>query len=57
MSKGLEFPLVYVPYAWGLHVPDDAVVQRHLGPDGTRIRDVGGSEGANWASALRAGRE
>jgi exodeoxyribonuclease V beta subunit len=57
MSKGLEFPLVYVPFAWARYVGDDAEVALYHGPDGTRIRDVGGSAGPGWSEALRASQE
>jgi exodeoxyribonuclease V beta subunit len=53
MSKGLEFPLVYVPFAWARFVGEDAEVALYHGPDGTRIRDVGGPAGPDWATALQ----
>ncbi len=57
MSKGLEFPLVHVPFAWARWVWDDAEVTLFHGPDGTRIRDVGGRGGPGWTEALRTGQE
>ena len=56
-SKGLEFPLVYVPFAWARYVKDDAEVALFHDPEtGTRIRDVGGV-GPGWPAALTASQE
>uniref|UniRef100_UPI0017BFF96C UvrD-helicase domain-containing protein n=1 Tax=Sporichthya sp. TaxID=65475 RepID=UPI0017BFF96C len=56
-SKGLEFPLVYVPFAWARFVKDDAEVALFHDPEnGTRIRDVGGV-GPGWPAALAASQE
>ncbi|OJY43763.1 UvrD-helicase domain-containing protein [Pseudonocardia sp. 73-21] len=45
-SKGLEFPVVYVPYAWDRFVPDPTVPLLHDGP--ARVLDVGGETGEGW---------
>jgi exodeoxyribonuclease V beta subunit len=47
-SKGLEFPVVYVPFAWDRNVwePDVAVLHDDAG---ARVLDVGGPTGARWA--------
>jgi exodeoxyribonuclease V beta subunit len=47
-SKGLEFPVVYVPYGWdGAKNPQQSTLLLH-DPDGTRVLDVGGQEGPGW---------
>ena len=46
-SKGLEFPIVYVPFGWDDHVPDPRVPLLH--ENGTRVLDVGGPGGPQWA--------
>ncbi len=45
-SKGLEFPVVYVPFAWDRFVPDPTVPLLHDGP--ARVLDVGGETGEGW---------
>jgi exodeoxyribonuclease V beta subunit len=52
VSKGLEFPVVYVPFAWDRWVPDDPQVLRLHDDEGRRVLDVGGSRGAGYAQAL-----
>ena len=37
-SKGLEFPIVYVPFGWDRHVPEPGIVRCHL--SGRRVLDV-----------------
>jgi exodeoxyribonuclease V beta subunit len=52
-SKGLEFPVVMVPFAWdlwGRHDPATAVF--HDEHD-HRVRDVGGSGSPDWAAHVR----
>jgi exodeoxyribonuclease V beta subunit len=52
-SKGLEFPVVMVPFAWdlwGRHDPATAVF--HDEHD-QRVRDVGGTGSPNWAAHVR----
>ena len=51
-SKGLEFPVVLMPFAWSYwpgHEPSTAVFHDTVGE---RVRDVGGRAGADWASHL-----
>ena len=45
-SKGLEFPVVHVPFAWDRFVPDPTVPLLHDGP--ARVLDVGGETGEGW---------
>ena len=40
-SKGLEFPIVYVPYAWDLNVPDTIAQPSYHDDTGVRVVDVG----------------
>jgi exodeoxyribonuclease V beta subunit len=52
-SKGLEFPVVMVPFAWdlwGRHDPATAVFHDELDH---RVRDVGGPGSPNWAAHVR----
>ncbi|TYP86905.1 UvrD-helicase domain-containing protein [Blastococcus xanthinilyticus] len=51
VSKGLEFPVVYVPFAWDRWVPDTPQVLRLHDDQGRRVLDVGGSGGAGYARA------
>lgn len=53
-SKGLEFPIVYVPFGWDRNVRDPAVPLFHEGPD--RVRDVGGETGDGWKERCAAHR-
>ena len=47
-SKGLQFPVVYVPYGWdGATSPSPSTLLLH-DPDGTRVLDVGGDQGPGW---------
>ncbi len=48
-SKGLEFPIVYVPYGWdGAKNPSSTTLRLH-DPDGARVLDIGGKDGPGWA--------
>ena len=48
-SKGLEFPVVYVPFGWdGGKWSKPATLAFH-GADGQRVLDVGGKGGPGWA--------
>ena len=49
-SKGLEFPVVYVPFAWDRYVPREPDVPLLHDPTGARVRDVGGPTGPRWAA-------
>ena len=58
-SKGLEYPLVYLPEAWDRHVPgtdEGSLLALHLG--GRSVLDVGGRSGPGRAERFRlAGEE
>ncbi|NLG54695.1 MAG: UvrD-helicase domain-containing protein [Rhodococcus sp.] len=45
-SKGLGFPVVYVPYAWDAAAPWNPLTRLLHDDDGTRILDVGGKDAA-----------
>jgi exodeoxyribonuclease V beta subunit len=47
-SKGLEFPVVYVPFGWDRYVPREPDVPLLHDDAGTRILDVGGPGGPRW---------
>jgi exodeoxyribonuclease V beta subunit len=47
-SKGLEFPVVYVPFAWDRYVPREPDVPLLHDDAGTRVLDVGGAGGPSW---------
>jgi exodeoxyribonuclease V beta subunit len=51
VSKGLEFPVVFVPFAWDRWAPDEPQVLRLHDEHGRRVLDVGGSGGAGYAEA------
>jgi exodeoxyribonuclease V beta subunit len=46
-SKGLEFPIVYLPFAWDRNVRDPDVPLLH-DDAGVRVLDVGGESGEGW---------
>jgi exodeoxyribonuclease V beta subunit len=46
-SKGLEFPIVYVPFGWDRNVRDPDVPLLH-DESGARVLDVGGETGDGW---------
>ncbi len=51
-SKGLEFPIVYVPFGWDRYVKTDPdLLLLHDG--GHRVLDVGGSTGPGWRDRLQ----
>ena len=52
VSKGLEFPVVFVPYAWDRWVPSSPDVLRLHDDDGTRVLDVGGGSAPGYRAAL-----
>lgn len=53
-SKGLEFPVVFVPYGWdGAKNPQQSTLLLH-DPDGTRVLDVGGKDGPGWDERRKA---
>ncbi len=51
-SKGLEFPVVYVPYGWDRHLGAPAHPGYHTA-DGVRCLDVGGSGGTDFDGHCR----
>jgi exodeoxyribonuclease V beta subunit len=51
VSKGLEFPVVYVPFGWDRWVPDEPEVLRLHDDAGRRVLDVGGSRAPGYAQA------
>ncbi|HUR72935.1 MAG TPA: UvrD-helicase domain-containing protein [Sporichthya sp.] len=53
-SKGLEFPLVYLPFAWSRFVGRPDVALFHDRHTGSRTRHVGGNGTAGWDSAVAA---
>ncbi|HVL85875.1 MAG TPA: UvrD-helicase domain-containing protein [Pseudonocardia sp.] len=46
-SKGLEFPVVYLPFGWDRNVRDPDVALLH-DDAGRRVLDVGGPDGGDW---------
>ncbi|WP_433800754.1 UvrD-helicase domain-containing protein [Actinomycetospora sp. CA-084318] len=55
--KGLEFPVVYVPFGWDRWIRDTPEEVLHHDEAGRRVRAVGGpSEGAAWGEHCRAHR-
>ncbi|MGY1839116.1 MULTISPECIES: UvrD-helicase domain-containing protein [unclassified Modestobacter] len=51
VSKGLEFPIVYVPFGWDRWTPDKPQVLRLHDDQGRRVLDVGGSTAPGYAAA------
>jgi len=51
-SKGLEFPIVYVPFGWDRWVNDKADVLLVHDEDGARVLDVGGPLGPDRGARL-----
>ncbi len=55
-SKGLEFPVVLVPFAWDLYArPDPSTAVFHEGA--RRVRDVGGPGSPDWRTHVSAHRQ
>ena len=52
-SKGLEFPVVYVPFLWDRHVFPKPDPLRLHDADGHRVLDVGGPAGPGYAARRR----
>jgi exodeoxyribonuclease V beta subunit len=52
-SKGLEFPVVYVPFGWDRWVNDKADVLLVHDDEGARVLDVGGAVGPHHGERLR----
>jgi exodeoxyribonuclease V beta subunit len=55
VSKGLQYPLVYLPFAFNRNVRMGEAVLYHE-PDGTRCLDIGGSGGPGYAAVTTKGR-
>jgi exodeoxyribonuclease V beta subunit len=53
-SKGLEFPVVLVPFAWDRWSPDAPPTAVFHDEQDRRVRDVGGRGGPDWAAHVRA---
>ncbi len=57
-SKGLEFPVVLVPFAWDRWDPSRPPVTAVFhDQDGRRIRDVGGAGSPDWSDHVRRQRQ
>jgi exodeoxyribonuclease V beta subunit len=52
-SKGLEFPVVMVPFAWDLFSRKDPVTAVFHDEQDHRVRDVGGKGSPDWAAHAR----
>jgi exodeoxyribonuclease V beta subunit len=50
-SKGLEFPVVYVPFAWDRFEPDEPTVLRFHDGAGQRILHLGGARSPHYQAA------
>ena len=48
-SKGLEFPVVYVPFGWDRYVPREPDVPLLHDDADARVLDVGGAGGPRWS--------
>ncbi|WP_028653204.1 UvrD-helicase domain-containing protein [Nocardioides halotolerans] len=55
VSKGLQYPLVYLPFAFNRNVRMGEAVLFHE-PDGTRCLDIGGSSAPGYAQVTAKGR-
>jgi len=55
VSKGLQYPLVYLPFAFNRNVRMGEAVLYHE-PDGTRCLDIGGSSGPGYSQVTAKGR-
>jgi exodeoxyribonuclease V beta subunit len=50
-SKGLEFPVVYVPFAWDRYESRTPSLLRYHDDDGTRLLHVGGTDDPGYSDA------
>jgi len=50
-SKGLEFPVVYVPFAWDRYESKSPPLLRYHDDDGTRVLHVGGPDDDGYPAA------
>jgi exodeoxyribonuclease V beta subunit len=48
-SKGLQWPVVYLPFLYDRWIPDDTVLRLH--DDTDRVLDLGGRDGASWRAS------
>ena len=55
--KGLEYPVVYVPFGWDRWVSDEPTVVTHHDQDGKRVRAVGGDTDPAWRDHVAAARD
>jgi exodeoxyribonuclease V beta subunit len=55
VSKGLQYPLVYLPFAFNRNVRMGEAVLYHE-PDGTRCLDIGGAGGPGYSQVTTKGR-
>ena len=55
VSKGLQYPVVYLPFAFNRWVPERDLILFHDGP--TRCLHVGGKESPDYRDVERLGRE
>jgi len=54
--KGLEYPVVYVPFGWDRWVADAPSVVTHHDATGRRVRAVGGPDDPTWSEHVAAAR-
>jgi exodeoxyribonuclease V beta subunit len=54
--KGLEFPVVYVPFGWDRWVPGEPREVLHHDAAGRRVRAVGGQQDPDWLAHCSAAR-
>jgi exodeoxyribonuclease V beta subunit len=52
-SKGLEFPIVMVPFAWDLFARHDPATAVFHDAQDHRVRDVGGKGSPDWATHVK----
>lgn len=55
--KGLEYPVVYVPFGWDRWVSDEPRVVTHHDEHGQRVRAVGGDTDPAWRDHVAAARD
>ena len=55
VSKGLQYPIVYLPFAFNRWVPEPDLILFHDGP--TRCLHIGGKESPDYRDVERLGRE
>ena len=48
-SKGLQWPVVYLPFLYDRWIPDDNELRLHDGTE--RVIDLGGRDGATWRAS------